>query len=190
MAVETVVLWITAIVGVLTIGGFVLKWAPFFKRFRAWLYQRTPFYRIDQLQEQVQGLEDKVAVTDGNERSTAKFIESLDRLVGSQGKVLERRLEDQAKGLAETNDTLRDLTQRVFDLHLSSEHPDDLTSTDELREQIRALQFQVADLVELVDKHIRGTLDRSPAAERTRRAAKAARERAGVSDWPALPGSA
>jgi hypothetical protein len=196
------------------VGGFIAarKWG-IWTRLKDWLYKRSNRYRIAQLQERIE------------------------RLEGAQG----QQMEANRKELTQVDAATRDLTQRLVSLHLSSEHPDDLTTTEELRQQIKqlgeqladlrksvtealwkalaiqtnndrfldnhasivefaamldqmaaqpaeresdvdTLRAQVADLIELQAKFLRGTMDYTPEAQRVLRAARDAKERANHAD--------
>jgi chromosome segregation ATPase len=183
-------LWVTTIGGILTISVIVVGWGPPLKRFRVWLYQRTPFHRIDQLQKRVDDLEASQERTWGYAETIRKITDNVEKIGDAQALALQAQLRDYRTELTQVDNALRDLTQRLINLHLSSEHPDDLTTTEELREQIRALQTRSDDLTEIVSTGLNDVLwSSSPAAQRLKQAAKAERERKGVSDWPALPGS-
>ena len=80
----------------------------------------------------------------------------------------------------------RRLNIRSIELHRSSEHPDDPTSTEELRQQIKVQQALIDDLVILTARYWRATPDRSAQG---RRIIEAAKELGDAPKFPTLPGS-
>jgi hypothetical protein len=76
-------------------------------------------------------------------------------------------------------DTKQSITTRMIDLHLSTEHPDDLTTTEELQQEVKALQARVDDLTVVAGRDLEGKImDHTAPAERIRQAAKELKGRA------------
>jgi acyl carrier protein phosphodiesterase len=128
-----------------TLVGVIYAATRAWPRFRDWLYQRTPYYRIDKLQEQVKGLEAGQVETREYAELVGKLTKNVDKMGDAQAQRLQAQMENYRKELTQVNDAVRDLTQRLIDLHLSTDHPTDLTTTEELSDQIKVLQGQFAD---------------------------------------------
>ena len=103
---ETVVLWVTLIGGILGIGAIVLKWGPPLKRFRDWLYRHTNRYRIEQLQEQVRELQERLSAIDRTADALMGISKSQDKIMELHVEKLQTQLDNQDSRLTETNASL------------------------------------------------------------------------------------
>lgn len=156
-------------------------------RFRDWLYRLTPYYRNDQLQKRLDAVEANQKQAVEYARLLKQLTESVEESAALRAQGLQMDVDGFRKELTQVDAVIKDLRDRMHDLHLSTDHPADLTTTQELQDQITDLQHRVADLIELVDRHFSGSSDHSPAAKRISAFAQAERVRKGWSDLPELP---
>jgi chromosome segregation ATPase len=122
--VESFGLYVGIISGLLGIGTFIaaaIKW-DLWARLKDGLYKRSNRYLIDQLQKQVNSLEE------------------------AQTRTMPAQMEAYRKELEQVDAARLNLLQEVARLHKSSEDPDNLTTTEELRQQIIALQGRLKPL--------------------------------------------
>lgn len=171
---ETAVLWVTLIGGILGIGAIVVKWGPFFQRFRTWLYKHTTRYQIEQLHTAVAALSNLYTLESQHTGAEIKELKeqlALAQHTTKQALLQVLRLQTNANNFFENTATLTEFTAMLDKMPAQLPQPDP---------EIKKLRAIVNDLVETTAFLLEGQLLRGhPVAQRVKQMAK---ERADTPD--------
>jgi hypothetical protein len=150
-------------------------WSKFWARFWGWLYSHTTRYQIKQLQTQVDGLARLSAL------ETARKDAEIQNLHDQHAAFRKSVTEALWKVLAVQTNTDRFLDNHTSIVELMA-MLDQMAAQPAQREDVDTLRAQVAALVALQAKFLRGTMDRSPEAAVILTADREAKERANTPD--------
>ncbi len=142
---ETLGLYLGIIASIIAIGGVLWgvekKWHPA-RRFWDWLYSHTTAYRVQQLEKQVAGVtnlwvlerESKEAQIKALEESQARYAKVIadkaQETEAAQAQSLQTQMESYRKELVQADAAMQWVRKELFRLHQSSEHPNELTTTE------------------------------------------------------------
>jgi phage-related minor tail protein len=183
---------VTVIGGICAAVIFLVKnWQSVVKVWRGlwgWLNYHTNRARFERLYSYLEAQTHvRVLEMERRDAEIKALQEQIKALEEAQAQSLQTQMENYRKELVQADAAMQWVRKELFRLHQSSEHPNDLTTTEELRQQIKALEALVTALVEIDSKRLISAQDPTPEAKLIIQAAKVQRERKGFSELPPLP---